>query len=153
MNLSEICSSISDILMKDIIMGTEYGLYKIDRGEYFQLGKGEFYEIFSYEYPFVLESMFSVTELYNSFLKLFDGIFKWSFDSEKDKLIYANWLANKLFEWSSYDRLLFLNDYQEIEWKNEDDSCGCITIISKFNPIYYNFKYYKETGNRYKEML
>jgi hypothetical protein len=105
-------------------MGMEYDLLKPKKKERFDLGKGMWSKVFTYDYgkDFLLSNMYIWEEhLYYAIVREI----AWQFDKET-KLKYFSKIANDIYNWCGPDIIQFHNDdsinelYWDIRYKSYD---------------------------------
>jgi hypothetical protein len=137
-------------------MSIFFALVKIDRGEFYSLGKGISYDFIpatrgaEVEVPFILRSYFRTpTDLAENLAAIMVRK-QWDLPPQDSVFKYSNRLASSIFEWAAYDRLVILpEDHGDptgwlASWFKEDESRSI-----KARPFATDPGSFVETGNRY----
>ena len=86
-------------------MGIEYYIVKVDKDEYFELGKGFCFSIMPYDKIFIVHNLYDTPSVLST---------AWN-EANKEvwsefKFPYLGNLASEIFLWSGDDRVIFVND-------------------------------------------
>jgi hypothetical protein len=121
-------------------MGTTYDLIKIDKGETYDLGK-------KLGSVFPLDVVFKIHDLYNNRNEVFNNLLAcmehgWSFETEEDRLSYADFVCTDVYKWCGIDRIVCCanGDYEE--------NIGI--FVKNHNALITDYSHFKETGTRYR---
>jgi hypothetical protein len=122
-------------------VGTEYKLIKLDKGEIFDLGKG-FSSLFPMS-PFLLRQHDATAGELATRLEacMTEGY------SSAECFLYAGRVANRLWEWAKWDRLIYITDNELVAYQVEN--CWHF-IIERYDAAFINAVGLTETGTRYE---
>lgn len=131
-------------------MGTCYYLIKLDKNEFYELGKNflPFAEI-DYRKPFVLAEITNETDFFHSVRRAVDV--GWSFETESIKFRWCLKISKEMLAWAGSDRVIVSSDSNDSfdlvngeyildEWLHRE-----LKMQSDLS------KPYKQTGTRYQE--
>lgn len=131
-------------------MSNEYYLVKVDYLDYFNLGKGLWklnFDITQANKPFIVPQTWAIPTILGERI---ENIIKddcWKID---DPFVYSQGLANKIFEFAKYDRILLVYD-TDVEWLDMTlkEYSSFLDVKDRKQPFDL-WKMYIESGTRYE---